>query len=782
MSGHFYQAYWDIVGPQVVQEVTQFFDTGSLPADWNFKQIYLIPKKPNPSKMTDMLPISLCSVIYKVVSKVMCNRLKEFLPDIVSATQGAFVAGRLISDNILLAHEMLHALRTNPQCDEDFAAIKIDMSKAYDRVEWRFLEELLIRLGFDIKWVKWVMVCVSSVSYSVLLNGSSYGYFRPERGLRQGDPLSPFLFILCVEALVHIMNKAELEGRLTGMKLNSSCPSIQHLLFADDNLFLCQANLPECFEFLKCLRLYGAASGQEINFQKSAITFGKKLDPYMKHLLGLYTGIELEGGNGKYLGLPECFSGSKKDLLQFITDRLKSRLSGWYEKTLSLGGKEVLLNSIALALPVYAMSCSGLANISVDNSQVQCVNSGGMQMQTNIRCIGRHGTKSVNRNREVAWRLLDEPNSLLARVYRARYFSDKSFMDAKLGYRPSYAWRSIMFGRELLERGLMKSIGDGQTTNVWLDKWVSYGSPRRPFNKEITIDLCLKLSSLITEERTWNIQRLHDLFPPCDVTLIRSYPPALTLPDRYIWAYTRDGRFTVKSGNWLLTKEANNLSLVAEPAALFNKLKERIWKVHTEPKIQMFLWRMLSGALAVADCMNSHGVHVNPVCQVCNAANETIAHVLFGCSLASRVWEATALPLPSQGFLNSITENVEYIFGLMNKSTILERWRNVIPLLLWEIWKARNVFVFENRNQDHHVLIASALETSEEWLKQQALILTESRFENHGRGSWTLGLVVELGFYGTIMGMLCIMREMPSFPAKTESRRSSVVYYGVYKA
>jgi len=138
------------------------------------------------------------------------------------------VSGRLISDNVLLAHEMIHALRTNPNCDEDFMAIKTDMSKAYDRVEWNFLEELFSRLGFDSKWIDWVMKCVRSVTYSVLLNGNSYGFIRPERGIRQGDPLSPFLFILCAEALVHIMNKAEHEGRISGIRLTRNCPSVQH--------------------------------------------------------------------------------------------------------------------------------------------------------------------------------------------------------------------------------------------------------------------------------------------------------------------------------------------------------------------------------------------------------------------------------------------------------------------------------------------------------------------------------------------------------------------------
>lgn len=278
------------------------------------------------------------------------------------------------------------------------------------------------------------MCCVRSVSYSVLINGSSYGFIKPERGIRQGDPLSPFLFILCAEALVHIMNRAEEEGRLTGLRPTPQCPSIQHLLFADDSLFLCQASLREASEILSCLQLYGNASGQEINFQKSSITFGRKMDPYMKRLLSLFTGIEQEGGAGKYLGLPECFSGSKRELMGFISDRLKARFSGWYEKTLSLGGKEVLLKSVAMALPVYAMSCFRLTkyqcqqitsamaqfwwNETEDKNKMHWVSWEKMckskaQGGLGFRDIGRFNQALLAKQ---AWRLLDSPTSLVSRV------------------------------------------------------------------------------------------------------------------------------------------------------------------------------------------------------------------------------------------------------------------------------------------------------------------------------------------------------------------------------
>ena len=243
LTGIFYQKFWHIVGPQLTAEITQFFNSSIIPEGWNHTQLSLLPKIPKPSSMKDLRPISLCSVQYKIISKILYNRLKTIMPLLISETQGAFVAGRLISDNILIAHEMVHGLRTNPKVSEECMAIKTDMSKAYDRVEWSFLEILLEKMGFDRVWIRWIMACVTTVSFSILLNGTSHGFIRPERGIRQGDPLSPFLFILCAEALVSCLNSAEASGRINGIKLSASCPSVHHLLFADDSLLLCNANV-----------------------------------------------------------------------------------------------------------------------------------------------------------------------------------------------------------------------------------------------------------------------------------------------------------------------------------------------------------------------------------------------------------------------------------------------------------------------------------------------------------------------------------------------------------
>jgi hypothetical protein len=200
------------VGEQVKKEVLAVLNGDPMPQGWNDTVIVLIPKVINPTQLKDLRPISLCNVLYKLISKFLANHLKKILPDIISYSQSAFVPGRLVTDNVLLAYEMTHYLRNKRTGKEGCAAIKLDMSKAYDRVEWKFLEKMMKKLGFAHRWIKMVMKCVTSVRYRIKVNGVYSEPFRPHRGLRQGDPLSPYLFILCAEGLSSLIKRAEEKG------------------------------------------------------------------------------------------------------------------------------------------------------------------------------------------------------------------------------------------------------------------------------------------------------------------------------------------------------------------------------------------------------------------------------------------------------------------------------------------------------------------------------------------------------------------------------------------
>ena len=218
MPAIFYKHFWDIVGGDVTREVKNFLHGGDMPAGWNETVVVLIPKVPNPERLKDLRPISLCNVVYKIASKVLSNRLKVILLDIISLNQSAFVPGRMITDNVLLAYEMTHYMQTKRGGQESFAAVKLDMSKAYDRVEWLFLKMMMDRLGFDEKWVDIIMKCVSTVTYRIKVNGELTDEIVPECGLRQGDPLSPYLFLLCAEAFSCLLHAAEERGDMEGSK------------------------------------------------------------------------------------------------------------------------------------------------------------------------------------------------------------------------------------------------------------------------------------------------------------------------------------------------------------------------------------------------------------------------------------------------------------------------------------------------------------------------------------------------------------------------------------
>ena len=357
MSPIFYQKYWDVVGRNVIDCVLNTLNTRVMPPGLNETFICLIPKVKSPQKITEFCPISLCNVSYKIISKVLANRLKKILADVINESQSAFVSGRQITDNVLVAFETMHCINEKRNGKEALMALKLDMSKAYDRVEWRYLELIMRKLGFSERWIALVLMCIGTVSYSVLINGEAKGNIVPSRGLQQGDPISPYLFLLCAEGLSAMLRKDEELGNIRGISVYRGAPRNSHLFFANDSIVFCRANMDEGRRILKVLEDYEGESGQKLNKEKTSLFFSKNTLREVQEQIKQVFGAQIIQHHEKYLSLPPLVGKGKRKAFNRIKDQVGKKIARWKGKLLSSARREILIKAVAQATPTYTMSC-----------------------------------------------------------------------------------------------------------------------------------------------------------------------------------------------------------------------------------------------------------------------------------------------------------------------------------------------------------------------------------------------------------------------------------------
>lgn len=441
--------------------------------------------------MIEFRPISLCNVLYKISSKALANRLKPDLGSLISPSQLAFVPNRLITDNVFIAFEINHFIRTETRSRKNFMTLKLDVSKAYDRVEWKFLLMLLLRLGLPLGFVDLIMISVTSVSFSFLMNGSQFGRLVPERGLRQRDPISPYLFIYVVEAFLSMIARPEANGQVHGVRIAPSAPSVSALCFAGDTMFFCRATSADAAALKNILNKYAIVSGHIINFDKSSMTFSHDTQPEVREQIAQILGVQVVEQHDRYLGMPAIVGKSKKQIFSIIRERIQKCINGWGEKTLSKAGKEVLIKSVLQSIPTYIMSCFMLPGYllrSIEaviwslwwgNGRSKTMAWLSWEQMCKAKSHGGLGfrdLKSFNLAMlaKQGWRLMHSPDSLLGRIFQARYFPNGEFTEATLGPRPSATWRGILQARPYVLKGLRVRIGNGFHTTIW-GKFVDRG-------------------------------------------------------------------------------------------------------------------------------------------------------------------------------------------------------------------------------------------------------------------------------------------------------------------
>ncbi|KAM6544160.1 hypothetical protein CsatB_008607 [Cannabis sativa] len=712
MTPAFYQKHWSIVGPDVVQFVREFFDSGKFPNLINDTHIVLIPKKKNPTQMGDMRPISLCNVLYKIASKVIANRMKSVLDYAISETQSAFVSGRLISDNVMVAFEVMHYLKRKTKGRKGYMALKLDMSKAYDRVEWSFLEAVLRVMGFSERWIGLMMGCVNSVCYHVVHGGVKLGPIIPTRGIRQGCPLSPYLFIVCAEGLSSLIKHYEASRLLTGCKVARSAPTISHLLFADDSYVYCQATEEEASRVLSLLHVFEVASGQKVNLHKSSAFFSSNTMMTTRSRICDLMHIQEAGVDSMYLGLPSIVGRNKNAVLGFLKERMKSRINSWEGKFLSRAGKEVLIKSVVQSLPSYAMNVflfpigtckelerlmasfwwksnnsngngSGISWMSWDRMTKHKV-EGGMGFRNlrdfNLAMLGKQG-----------WRLLFRHDSLASKVFKA------------------ILSKCIYAAKDTVKLGLRKRIGAGLTVQITSDPWLPtldkcYPSPTVPGLENFTVNCLFQIG-----QQRWDSDVVCDLFTPTEAAIILGIPISQAGgEDSWYWLAESNGFYSVRSAYKLL--QAQKQQADAPQTSQFWK---RLWELKVPPKTKDLVWRASSNCLATKANLCIKKVLVDNLCPMCGVFAETEVHLLVSCPFAWACWEFSGTSTADRDS-SSLLSWMEASANSANKEEL-----GKIVVLCWAIWSARNDLIWHQRVRTVRDVVVFANSSLNQFLKAQ---------------------------------------------------------------
>ena len=362
----FYQKHWDLIAGDVHKLVLDVLAGKGLPPGLNDTFIALIPKVEHPELVTQFRPIGLCNVVYKIITKVIVNRLKPILPGLISNTQASFVPGRQITDNIVIMQEVLHTMRRK-QGGKGYMAIKIDFEKAYDRLRWSFIRDTLLQMNLPLLLINVIMECITTSSLQVLWNGEPTDSFAPSRGIRQGDPLSPYLFVMCMERLYHTIEEAIINKKWKPIYASRNGPMLSNLFFADDIVLFAEASVEQAHVIQDCLARFCNASGEKISLPKSGVFFSKNVDEIVQHTISEALNIEATTDLGMYLGMPTLTSRVTRDTFGHICEKIDRKLAGWKTKYLSLAGRITLAKSTLTTMANYSMQSAKLPRTICDD-------------------------------------------------------------------------------------------------------------------------------------------------------------------------------------------------------------------------------------------------------------------------------------------------------------------------------------------------------------------------------------------------------------------------------
>ena len=487
-SAEFFRDSWSIVGPEVLAAIREFFVSGQLLKQWNATTLVLIPKISNASSISDFRPISCLNTLYKVISKLLTGRLQGLLSEVIGQSQSAFLPGRTLAENVLLATEMVHGY--NRQNISPRGMLKVDLRKAFDSVKWEFIIAALKALAIPDRFVSWIYQCISKPTFTVSVNGATGGFFKSSKGLRQGDPLSPYLFVLAMEVFSKLLYSRYDAGYIH-YHPKAGDLSVSHLMFADDVMIFFDGGSSSMHGISETLDDFADWSGLKVNKDKSQL-FQAGLDPTDQVISSAY-GFPLGTLPIRYLGLP--LMSRKLRIADYgpLLDKLSARFRSWVLKSMSFAGRAQLISSVIFGLINFWMSTFLLPKGCIQKLEGLCskflwsgnVDAGKGAKVSWVDCclpksegglgFRRFGDWNKTLLLRLVWGLFDRPTSLWTQWQRHHRLGGASFWQVDAHSSDPWSWKMLLNLRPLAEKFIKARVDNGADVSFWFDSWTPLG-------------------------------------------------------------------------------------------------------------------------------------------------------------------------------------------------------------------------------------------------------------------------------------------------------------------
>ncbi|XP_060182081.1 uncharacterized protein LOC132611714 [Lycium barbarum] len=654
LNGKFFQATWEIISNDLVNPIQSFFSGGVfLPKFFSHTCLVMIPKVEHSQQFSDLRPISLCNVTSKIISKIINSKMGPLLPKLISPNQSGFIKGKMISENILLAQEILNDMG-KPNKGGNMV-IKLDMAKAYDKVSWPYLYAVMKRLGFNDHWVNLILKFISNNWYSLVLNGGRFGFFKSENGLRQGDLISPSLFVISAEPLSILLNKLHDDPNFRNFYMNKRGPNINHLCFADDVILFTSGNRKSLKRIMRTLESYEAASGQQINKHKSTIILHSKASSRRVDRASRITGMKKESLPFKYLSCP-LYTGRKR--ISYYTEmihKILTRIRGWNYKLLSPGGKSTLIKHVLQAMPSHL-----LAVLQPPKGVFKII-------ELELNRFFWSDTDGAKRYHWSSWDNMAFPFTEGGTNFRSLGDVSKAFT-AKQWWR----FRTV----ESLWSIFLNAKYSHKSHPVKV-KWRA-----GPLYKLILPDfspknICLK-DILVDGVWHWDLcPGVHDqvkIFIQNMDIIIQDFN------DKPIWKLSNNGSFSVGSA-WNLLRHSR-----AE-----NSFISKVWHKALPFKMSFVSWRILLRKISTDDNIQKFDIRSNLKCHCCRIpVPESTQHLFVNGTLALAAWKHFGSLMGISGIFRTLQEAFNSWWSVVPNNPISVLLIRICPIVVvWELWRTR---------------------------------------------------------------------------------------------